>query len=153
MCVCLTTVSQYPGNCQTGVVVHDALWNSSKERERRHMSVAERLGGLGGVCPDEHGIAVGQVQDEEVDPCFRQGQALPLHSAYDSQCLSEVALRVSGRMHERHEHLTCPAAVLSDVVLDDRVPAVEAVLVPQPVVDALGGVALLPGKAESLPRT
>ena len=97
-CASATTVSQYPGNCQTGVVVHDALWNSSKERERRHMSVAERLGGLGGVCPDEHGIAVGQVQDEEVDPCFRQGQALPLHSAYDSQCLSEVALRVSRRM-------------------------------------------------------
>ena len=117
------------------------------------MSVAERLGGLGGVCPDKHRVAVGQVQDEEVDPCFRQGQALPLHSAYDSQCLSEVALRLSGRMHERHEHLTCPAAVLSDVVLDDRVPAVEAVLVPQSVVDALGSVALLPGKAESLPRT
>ena len=73
---------------------------------------------------------------------------LPLHSAYDSQCLSEVALRVSGRMHERHEHLTCPAAVLSDVVLDDRVPAVEAVLVPQSLVDALGRVALLPGKVE-----
>ena len=73
---------------------------------------------------------------------------LPLHSAYDSQCLSEVALRVSGRMRERHEHLTCPAAALSDVVLDDRVPAVEAVLVPQSVVDALGGVPLLPGKVE-----
>ena len=50
-------------------------------------------------------------------------------------------------MRERHEHLTCPAAVLSDVVLDDRVPAVEAVLVPQSVVDALGRVPLLPGKA------
>ena len=83
-----------------------------------------------------------------MDPCFRQGQALPLHSAYDSPRLSEVALRVSGRMHERHEHLTCPASMLSDVVLDDRVPAVEAVLVSEPVVDAFGGVALLPGKAE-----
>ena len=152
-CALSATVSQYPRNCQTGVVVHDALGNPSKERERRHMSVAERLGGLGGVCPHEHGIAVGEVEDEEVDPCFRQGQALPLHSAYDSPRLSEVALGVSGGMRERHEHLTRPAAMLSDVVLDDRVPAVEAILVPQSVVDALGRVALLPGKAESLPRT
>ena len=58
-----------------------------------------------------------------------------------------------GGCDERHEHLPCPATVLSDVVLDDRVPAVEAVLVPQLLVDALGGVALLPGQVKSLPRT
>ena len=142
-----------PRNCQTGVVVHDALWDSSEERERRDVSVAERLCGLGGIRSHKQSVAVGKVEDEEVDPCFRQGQALPLHSPYDRPRLSEVTLGVSGRMHERHEHLTCPATVLSDVVLDDRVPAVEAVLVPESLVYALGGVALLPGKAESLPRT
>ena len=51
-------------------------------------------------------------------------------------------------MHERHEHLPCPASMLSDVVLDRRVPAVEVVLVPQTLVDALGGVALLPRQVE-----
>ena len=138
-----STVSQYPGNGQTGVVVHDALGNASQERERRDVSVAERLGGLGRVCPGEHGITVRKVEDEEVD--------LTLHSSYYRPRLPEVALGVSGRMHERHEHLTCPQAALSDVVLDDRVPAVEAVLVSQAIVYALGGVPLLPGKAESLP--
>ena len=51
-------------------------------------------------------------------------------------------------MHERHEHLTCPATALSDVVLDDRVPAVEVVLVSEAIVYALGGVTLLPRQAE-----
>ena len=48
------------------------------------MSVAERLCGLCGVRPDEHRVAVGKVQDEEV--------YLLLHTAYDSPCLTEVAL-------------------------------------------------------------
>ena len=109
------------------------------------MSVAQRLCGLCGVRPDEHRVAVGKVQDEEV--------YLLLHTTYDSPCLTEVALCVSGRMDQRHEHLTSPATVLSDVVLDYGVPAVEAVLVPQTLVYALGGVALLLGQVQSLPRT
>ena len=51
------------------------------------------------------------------------------------------------RMGQRHEHLPCLAAVLTDVVLDDGVPAVKAVLVPEPLEDALGRVGLLPGDA------
>ena len=109
------------------------------------MSVAERLCGLCGVCLHEHGIAVGKVQDEEVDP--------PLHTPCDGPRLTEVALCVSGRMDQRHEHLTSPATVLSDVVLDYGVPAVEAVLIPQTLVYALGCVALLLGQVQSLPRT
>ena len=109
------------------------------------MSVAQRLCGLCGVRPDEHRVAVGKVQDEEV--------YLLLHTTYDSPCLTEVALCVSGRMDQRHEHLTSPATVLSDVVLDYGVPTVEAVLVPQTLVYALGGVALLLGQVQSLPRT
>ena len=109
------------------------------------MSVAERLCGLCGVRPDEHGVAVGKVQDEEV--------YLLLHTAYDGPRLTEVALCVSGRMDQRHEHLTSPATVLSDVVLEYGVPTVEAVLVPQPLVYALGCVALLLRQVQSLPRT
>ena len=78
---------------------------------------------------------------------------LLLHTTYDSPCLTEVALCVSGWMDQRHEHLTSPATVLSDVVLDYGVPAVEAVLFPQSLVYALGSVALLLGQVQSLPRT
>ena len=109
------------------------------------MPVAERLCGLSGVGPDEHGVTVGMVQDEEV--------YLLLHTSYESPRLSEIALGVSGRMHQRHEHLPCPAFVLADVVLDYGVATVEAVLVPQTLVDALGGVTLLPRPVQSLPRT
>ena len=51
--------------------------------------------------------------------------------------LAEVALRMARRMGQRHEHLLGLAAVLPDVVLDDGVPAVKAVLVPEPLEDAL----------------
>ena len=48
----------------------------------------------------------------------------PLHTPYDSPRLTEVALGVSGRMNQRHEHLACPTLMLSDVVLDYHVSAV-----------------------------
>ena len=51
-----------------------------------------------------------------------------------------------------HEHLPGPPAVLPDVVLDDGVPAAKAVLVPQPLEDALRGVALLLGDPVSSSR-
>ena len=47
-----------------------------------------------------------------------------------------------------HEHLPCPATVLSDVVLDYGVSTVEALLVPQSIEYALGGMALLPLRVE-----
>ncbi len=46
---------------------------------------------------------------------------------------------------QRHEHLPNTLPALPDVVLDDGVPAVKPVFVSEPLVDALGGVALLPG--------
>ena len=70
---------------------------------------------------------------------------LLLHSADDHQCLTEVALGVARRMGQRDEHLLGLSAMLPDVVLDDGELTVEAVLVPEPLEDALGGVALLPG--------
>ncbi len=70
---------------------------------------------------------------------------LALHAANDHQGLAEVALRVSRRMGQRDEHLLGLAAMLPDVVLDRGVPAVETVFVPEPLEDALGRVALLPG--------
>ena len=91
----------------------------------------------GGVSLDEAPVAVGQVDDEAV--------GLPLHAADDHQGLTKVALSLSRRMGQRHEHLPGLTAMLSDVVLDRGVSAVETVLVPETLEDAFGRVALLPG--------
>ena len=91
----------------------------------------------GGVSLDEAPVAVGQVDDEAV--------GLALHAADDHQGLAKVALGVARRMGQGHEHLLGLTTILSDVVLDRGISAVETVLVPQPLEDALGRVALLPG--------
>ena len=104
------------------------------------MPVQEGLGSLSRVGLHEAAVAVGQVDDEAV--------GLTFHAADDHQGLAEVALGVSRRMGQRHEHLPSLTAMLSYVVLDCGVSAVEAVLIPQPLEDALGGVALLPGTPE-----
>ena len=70
---------------------------------------------------------------------------LLLHSADDRQGLAEVALGMARRVGERYEHLPRLAAMLPDVALDRGVPTAEPVLVPEPLEDALGGMALLPG--------
>ena len=73
---------------------------------------------------------------------------LPLHSADDHQGLAKVALGVARRMGQGHKHLLRPAAMLPHVVLDYGVLAAEPMLVPEPLEDPLGCVALLPGTPE-----
>ena len=103
----------------------------------RYVPVQESFGGLGRIGLHEAAVAVGQVQDEAV--------SLSLHPADYHQGLPEVALGVARRVGQRHEHLFCLTAVLPHIVLDDGVSAVETVLVSEPLEDAFGGVALLPG--------
>ena len=103
------------------------------------MAVQEGLGGLGGIGLHIAAVAVGQIQDEAV--------GLPLHARDDHQGLAEVALGLARRVRQWHEHLPGPPAVLPDVVLDDSVPAVKAILVPETLEDALGGMPLLLGDA------
>ena len=83
---------------------------------------------------------MGQVQDEAVGFLF--------HPADAHQGLSKVALGMSWRMGQRDEHLLGPAAMLPHVVLDRGVLAAEPMLVPEPLEDPLGCVALLPGTPE-----
>ena len=99
------------------------------------MAVQNSLGGLGRVCLDETAVAVGQVQYEIV--------GFLLTASDDHQGLAEVALAMARRVGERHEHLPRLAAMLPEVVLDRGVSAAEPVLVPQTLIDALRGVALL----------
>ena len=101
------------------------------------MAIQEGLGGLRRVGLHEAAVAVGQVDDEAV--------GLLLHAVDDHQGLAEVAMGVARRMEQRHEHLLGQAAMLPHVVLDYGVLTVETVLVPEPLEDALGRVALLPG--------
>ena len=69
---------------------------------------------------------------------------------YDRPRLSEVALRVSGRMVQGNEHLPPLTPTLAHMVLDYGVAAIEAVFFSQPLEDALDRVSLLPGKAQVL---
>ena len=66
-----------------------------------------------------------------------------LLAADDNDRFAEIGLCVAGRMSQRHEHLLSAALPFTDVVLDDRVAAGEAVLVAQAVEDALRRVTLL----------
>ena len=133
-------VAQYLRHGQLGIVVQDALGGSPQKGEGRDVPIQEGLGGIG---LSEAAVAVGQVDDEAV--------GLTLQAADDHQGLAEVALGVSRRMGQGHEHLLGLTAILPDVVLDRGVSAVVAVLVPQPLEDALGRVALLPGAFRSSP--
>ena len=63
----------------------------------------------------------------------------------DHQGLAEIALGVARRMRQGHEYLFGPASMLPHIVLDYGVLAVEPVLLPELLEDALGRVALLPG--------
>ena len=76
-----------------------------------------------------------QIERKEVD--------LALHSADDADCLTEVDLGVPRRMRQRYEHLLRPLPPAGNVVLHDGEAAREAVLVPQPLEDALGRMLLL----------
>ena len=77
---------------------------------------------------------------------------LLLHPADHHPRLSEVALGMARGMGQRHEHLPGLAMVLPYVVLDYGVLAVESVIVPEPLKDALGRVALLLGDPQSSSR-
>ena len=125
---------------QLGIVVEDALGHTAQEGESGDMSVQESLGGLGRIGLDEASVAMGQVQDEAVGFLF--------HPADDHQGLDKVALGVARWMGQRDEHLLRPAAMLPHVVLDYGVLAAEPMLVPEPLEDPLGGVALLSGTPE-----
>ena len=107
------------------------------------MPVQEGLGGLRRVGLHEAAVAVGQVQDEAVGFLF--------NSADDHQGLAEVTLGMARGVGQGNEHLLGLTAVLPYVVLDYGVLAAEPVLVPEPLEDPLGRVALLPGGAQVRP--
>ena len=75
---------------------------------------------------------MGHVQDE--------AGGFLLHSADDHQGLAEVAQGLARRVEQWLENLFGLMAVLPDVVLADGILAVEILLVPEPLEDAIGRV-------------
>ena len=107
----------------------------AEEGEGMDVAVHPGLGGRRRIGADEAGVAVRQVEGEEVRRL--------LDAADHHRRLAEVGLRMAGRMVQRHEHLPAAPPMLADVVLHDGVAAGEPVLVPQPLEHPLRGVALL----------
>ena len=108
------------------------------------VTVDPGLGGRRRIGADEAGVAVRQVEGEEM--------RRPLDAADHHRGFAEIGLGVAGRMVQRHEHLPPAPAMLADVVLHDGVAADEPVLVAQPLEHPLGGVTLLGVLAEIVPQ-
>ena len=127
------------------VVVEHRLRHAAEEREGMDVTVHPGLGGGRRIGPDEAGVAVRQVEGEEMRRL--------LDPADEHARFAEIGLSVPRRMVQRHEHLPAAPAMLPDVVLHDGVAAGERMLVPEPLEHPLGGVALLGALAEIVPRS
>jgi hypothetical protein len=68
---------------------------------------------------------------------------LAFDAANHTKRFTEIHLGVTRRMRQRHEHLAVPALLLPHVIGDNRDAAGEPVLVPKPLMDPLGSMALL----------
>ena len=117
------------------IVVEHRQRDRSEERKRVHVPVDPRLGRRRGVHPNVRRVALGQVESEEMH--------LALHPADERPRFPEISLPMPRRMNQRHVHLPAPAMMLPDVVLHDRAPAGEAMLVAKTIEDALRRVPLL----------
>ena len=117
------------------VVVNDRLRHSAEEGEGLDMAVHPCLSHGCRIGANIAGIAVRQVEHEEV--------RLLLDAADDNHGLAEVRLSMPGRMRQRHEHLLAAPIPIAHVVLDDRVAARKSVLVTEPVEHPLGRMTLL----------
>ena len=93
------------------VVVENRLRNPAEEGEGMHMPVDPRLGRRRRIGPHIAGVAVRQIEDEEV--------RLTRHTPDHRTRLAEVRLPMAGWMDQRHEHLPPPAVVLAHIVLHD----------------------------------
>src|SRR3954462_8017338 len=81
------------------------------------------------------GARVRQVKSEEVD--------LARRATDDADRFPEVGLRMSRRMHQRYEHLLRSLPPAGHVILHDRDPTREAVLISQPLENPLRRMLLL----------
>ena len=130
-------IAQDAGDCQLGVVVQDGAGDAAEERNRRVVAIA------------------GTPRSSPPGRPSRSRQSLWGRSKARKWTLRVTRRRSPpsprrsppgawpGEWDERHEHLTRPKPLLTNVVLHDGVAARETVLVPEAVEDALRSVPLL----------
>lgn len=124
------------------IIVKNRLRHAPKERKSMDVAINPSLGNGSGISAHKTSIAVGQIQREEMRLLFN---ATNHHHGF-----AEIRLSVAGGMCQRHKHLAAAPTVFTDVVLDRRVAAMESMLIPQPLKNALGGMSLLAVPAEIL---
>ena len=117
------------------IVVEDRGRHAAKERKGMHMAINPSLGRGCLKRPNITGVAVRQVEGEEMGLLF--------NAADHHHGLTEIGLSMAGRMAQRHEHLPPTPLLFAHVILDDRIAAGEAVLISQPLKDPLGRMPLL----------
>jgi len=83
---------------------------------------------------------VRQIQGKEM--------GLLLNASDHHHCFAEVGLSMTGCMVKRYEHLAMPSTVFPNIILDDGVTTLEAMLIAQSFEDPLGRMPLF---ARSLP--
>src|SRR5947208_1141580 len=107
----------------------------AEECERPNVAVAECFRRLRRIAHHKAGVRVRQVKSEEVD--------LALRATDDADRFPEVGLRMPRRMHQRYEHLLRSLPPAGHVILHDRDPTREAVLISQPLENPLRRMLLL----------
>ena len=120
---------------QLEVVVEDRSRHSAEELEAHVVPFAKRFAALRRVGLHQTCVAVRQIHREEVD--------LALLACDHRQRFTEVDLRVSRIVAQRHEHLAQPLAVLVHVAPYDRDPTVISMLSAQPLENPFRRVLLL----------
>ncbi len=65
-----------------------------------------------------------------------------LDTADHDRRLTEISLRMAGRMRKRHEHFLTALFPLANIILDDRIAAREPAFVAKPVKHTPGRMAL-----------
>ena len=141
-CPFARAVGQDLGHQATVVVIDDRLRHASEERERMDVTIDPGLCHRRRISPDIAAVAMRKIQHEET--------RLLLDAADHHRRLTEVCLRVSGRMSQRHEHLLAALIPPAHIILDDRVAAGKTAFVAQPVEHPLGSMALLARHLEVL---
>ena len=99
------------------------------------MAVAEGLRRLTRIGLHKARVRMRQAQRQKVDFAF--------HPADDGQRFAKICLSMAGRMDQRDEHLPLTLSDAADVVLHNRNPAREAMLVTKALEDPLRRVTLL----------
>ena len=132
-----TATADDPGHGDLQLVVADPPGHPAEEGEGPDVSLEERLGAFAREGADEGRIGVRQRHDEQGDL-----GCLPVERDLG---LAEIDLGLAGAVGQRDEDLGTGAPPGGDGLLDDGRSAGIAVLVPESLEDAPGGMPLLLG--------